>query len=69
MTIVVALTELLRSVPCVDAPMEHRAAWYDRKAEVFDRIAEDGGPEAIEAERMALRARATASLIRRGRAR
>jgi hypothetical protein len=35
---------------------------------VFDAISAAGGPEAQEARRMALHARATAALIRRGRA-
>ena len=65
---VAAIADLLRSVPCVDAPLVTRAAWFDRKADVFDAIADAGGPEAHEARRMALHARATAALIRRGRA-
>jgi hypothetical protein len=54
-------------MPCVDAPLVTRAAWFDRKADVFDQIADVGGPEAHEARRLALHARATAQLIRRGR--
>jgi hypothetical protein len=55
-------------MPCVDAPTVTRAAWFDRKADVFDAIAEAGGPDAPEARRRALHARAVASRIRRGRA-
>jgi hypothetical protein len=68
MTTSAAIADLLRSVPCVDAPLVTRAAWFDRKADVFDRLAEAGGPDEVEAQRMALHARAVASLIRRGRA-
>jgi capsid protein len=82
-TTVAAIADLLRSVPCVDAPLVTRAAWFDRKADVFDRIAEaaerralgvpndtwpDADREQVEAQRMAMHARALASLIRRGRA-
>jgi hypothetical protein len=68
MTTSAAIADLLRSVPCVDAPLATRAAWFDRKADVFDAIADAGGPEVHEARRVALYARATAALIRRGRA-
>jgi hypothetical protein len=71
-TTIAAIADLLRSVPCVDAPLVTRAAWFDRKADLFDAIADAiadaAGPEAAEARRLALHARATASLIRRGRA-
>jgi hypothetical protein len=65
---VAAIADLLRSVPCVDAPLVTRAAWFDRKADVFDAIADAGGLDEVEAQRMAMHARATAALIRRGRA-
>jgi hypothetical protein len=67
-TTTAAIADLLRSIPSVDAPLVTRAAWFDRKADVFDAIADAGGPEAAEARRLALHARATAQLIRRGRA-
>jgi hypothetical protein len=67
-TTTAAIADLLRSMPCVDAPTVTRAAWFDRKADVFDRIAAAGGPDEVEAQRMAIHARAVASLIRRGRA-
>jgi hypothetical protein len=67
-TTVAAIADLLRTVPCVEAPRGIRAAWFDRKAEVFGRIAEAGGLEEVEAQRMAMHARALASLIRQGRA-
>jgi hypothetical protein len=63
-----AIADLLRSIPSVDAPLVTRAAWFDRKADMFDAIADAGGLEAHEARRLALHARATAQLIRRGRA-
>jgi hypothetical protein len=68
MSATAAIADLLRSMPSADAPTVTRAAWFDRKADVFDAIAAAGGPEAVEARHVALRARATASLIRRGRA-
>ena len=68
MTTTAAIADLLRSMPCVDAPLVTRAAWFDRKADVFDAIADGCGPDAAEARRLALHARATAQLIRRGRA-
>ena len=68
MTTNAAIADLLRTVPCVDAPRVTRAAWFDRKAYVFDRIAEAGEPDEVEAQRMAMHARAVASLIRQGRA-
>ena len=67
MTRTAAIADLLRSLPGADAPLVTRAAWFDRKADVFDAIADDGGAEAAEARRLALHARATAQLIRRGR--
>jgi hypothetical protein len=68
MTTSAAIADLLRSVPCADAPLVTRAAWFDRKADVFEAIADAAGPEAHEARRLALHARATAALIWRGRA-
>jgi hypothetical protein len=67
MTTTAAIADLLRSIPSVDAPLVTRAAWFDRKADVFDAIADAGGRDAAEARRMALHARAVASLIRRRR--
>jgi hypothetical protein len=59
---------LLPSMPGAAALPAVRAAWFGRKVNVFDQIAEAGGPEAVEARHLALHARATAALIRRGRA-
>jgi CRISPR/Cas system-associated exonuclease Cas4 (RecB family) len=60
----VALTELLRLMPNVEADV--RAAWFDRKGEVLDLIAGTGDPGAAEAHRLALHAHAHAARIRRG---
>ena len=60
----VALTELLRLMSNVEPPADVRAAWFDRKGEVLDLIAETGGPGAAEAHRLALHAHA--ARIRRG---
>ena len=62
----VALTELLRLMPNVEAPADVRAAWFDRKGEVLDLIAGTGDPGAAEAHRLALHAHAHAARIRRG---
>jgi hypothetical protein len=60
-----ALTELLRLMPNIESPADVRAAWFDRKGEVLDLIADAGGPDAAEARRLALRAHAHAARIRR----
>jgi hypothetical protein len=61
----IALTELLRLMPNVEAPADVRAAWFDRKGEVLDLIADVGGPDSAEAHRLALHAHAHAARIRR----
>jgi hypothetical protein len=66
-TTTAAVADLLRSMPGVDAPLVTRAAWFDRKAAVFDQLADAGGAEAAEARRVTLHARATAQLFPAGK--
>jgi hypothetical protein len=65
MTAAAALNDLVRLMPTVEAPADVRAAWFDRKGEVLDLIAGEGGQIAAEAHRLALHAHAHAARIRR----
>jgi hypothetical protein len=58
------IAELLRLMPNVEAPSDVRAAWFERKAQLFERIAEAGGPDAADAHRLALGAHVRATRIR-----
>jgi hypothetical protein len=60
-----AISVLLTSMPDLDASREERAAYFERKADVLDRIAAEGiGVDADNARTLASRARAEAGRIR-----
>ena len=65
MTTVRLISSLLRDVPPHNASLGERAAWFDRKAEVFDRISTEDKALAEEAARLAEGARAVADRLRR----
>ncbi|MDG4828264.1 hypothetical protein O7627_02960 [Solwaraspora sp. WMMD1047] len=61
------LAALLRSMPGLFAPAVERADWYDRKADLLDRVAaEDPGCDRIQIEESAQTARERAESLRRG---
>lgn len=62
------LGALLRSRPALTAPPVTVAAWYERKAELFEHIAADGGPDATNASRQAELAHEHARSLARGAA-
>ena len=59
------ISSLLREIPPATGTAEERAAWFDRKAEVFDRISTEDKALAEEAARLAEGARAVADRLRR----
>ena len=65
MSTVRLITSLLRDTPPTDADPIQRAAWFDRKADIFDRIATDDKALAEEAAQLAEGARAEADRLRR----
>ena len=64
-----AIAALLRSRPAGDASTEERAAWFDRKAEVFDLIASREPWLAQRSAAVAASARAEAARLRGERSR
>jgi hypothetical protein len=46
MSALIEMGEVLRSVPGPDAPAAVVAAWYERKADLFEHVAVEGGPDA-----------------------
>ncbi len=58
------MTSLLGDIPPVNVTVGERAAWFDRKADAFERIAAESGPLAAEAAQLAEGARAEAERIR-----
>lgn len=66
MSTVRRITALLREILPVTASPEVRAAWFERKADVFDAIAARDVHRAEEARRLAQNARLQAEQIRRG---
>lgn len=67
MSTVRRITALLREIPPLIASPEVRAAWFERKADVFDEIATRDVHRAEEAHQLARDARLRAEQIRRGR--
>jgi hypothetical protein len=67
MSTVRRITALLREIPSLTASAEVRAAWFERKADVFDEIAARDAYRAEEARQLAKDARLRAEQIRRGR--
>ncbi|GGM34752.1 hypothetical protein GCM10012275_02530 [Longimycelium tulufanense] len=59
------LTEVLRSVPAANPPLQERVAWLRRKTILLEEIAHHGGPEAAPALDRAANARAEAARIHR----
>ena len=66
MSTVRRITALLRELPPFTASAEVRAAWFERKADLFDEIATKDPALAEEAARLAEGARCRAEEIRRG---
>lgn len=64
MTTVRLISSLLRDVPPHTASLGERAAWFDRKADVFDRISTEDSALAEEAARLAEGAHAEADRLR-----
>ena len=60
------ISSLLREIPPATGTAEERAAWFDRKAEVFERISTEDQALAGEAAQFAEAARAQAEGLRRG---
>ncbi|TWP51717.1 hypothetical protein FKR81_12680 [Lentzea tibetensis] len=56
MGVLVELGEVLRSAPGMNAPAEAVAAWYERKAVLFEHVAAEGGPDASSATTLAQQA-------------
>lgn len=55
--VLVEMGQVLRSTPRADAPAVVVAAWYERKAELFEHVARDTyGPEADTAAALARQA-------------
>jgi hypothetical protein len=59
------ISSLLREIPPTDCPVAERATWFERKAELFDRISSEDRSLADEAARLAQGARAEADRLRR----
>ncbi|GIH12474.1 hypothetical protein [Rugosimonospora africana] len=59
------ITSLLRDIPPAGATVLERAEWFDRKADVFDRITSEDVALSEEAARLAEGARAEADRLRR----
>lgn len=66
MSTVRRITALLREIPPFTASAEVRAAWFERKAELFEEIATKDPVLADEAARLAEGARCRAEEIRQG---
>jgi hypothetical protein len=61
------LAALLRSMPCLYDPAGERADWYDRKADLLERVAaEDPGCDRVRIEESVRTARVRAEALRRG---
>nr|MDT0658968.1 hypothetical protein [Micromonospora sp. DSM 115978] len=61
------LTALLRSMPGLSASAVERADWYDRKADLLERVAtEDPACDRVQVAESACTARARAVALRRG---
>ena len=60
------ISSLLREIPPATGTAEERAAWFDRKAEVFERISTEDQALAEEAAQFAGAARVQAEGLRRG---
>lgn len=66
-SIAAAIVALLKTMPGVNAPADERAAWFDTKATVLDRIAANPNTtadDAVKAADMAKAARLSAHTIR-----
>jgi hypothetical protein len=59
------ISSLLREIPPVGATALEQADWYDRKADVFERISTEDPALAEEAANLAAGARAVADRLRR----
>jgi hypothetical protein len=59
-----AITRLMREMPGTHATDQERAAWFDRKADVFEQIAARKVWQAAEATALAAKARAEAARLR-----
>lgn len=57
------ITQVMLAQPGAHAPPSVVAAWYERKAELLDHIAEDGGAEAEWAKAQARSAREHARVL------
>jgi hypothetical protein len=66
MSTVRRISALLREIPPFTASAQVRAAWFERKAELFDEIATKDPHLAEEAARLAEGARCRAEELRRG---
>jgi len=60
------ISSLLREIPPANGTAQVQAAWFDRKAEVFERISTEDQALAEEAAQFAEAARAQAEGLRRG---
>ncbi|MFC0526262.1 AMED_5909 family protein [Phytohabitans kaempferiae] len=61
------LSALLRTMPGLNSSDGERAAWFDRKADLFQRIANTDGHLSAEAVELAGIARQRAAALREGR--
>lgn len=59
------LTSLMLAVPGITSPPGTVASWYERKADLLERIAGDGGNDARFAADLAVTARRHADLLHR----
>ena len=66
MNLAADIAALLRDRPRPGDDDQTRAAWFHRKAAVFNAIADEGGHNADEARTAADQARAEAERVRRG---
>ncbi|MFD0557103.1 hypothetical protein FB566_2359 [Stackebrandtia endophytica] len=66
MTLVRAISDLLSMMPGPDADIADRVKFFQRKAEVFDRVAAEDAEHSTEAAELAQKARTQASELAGG---
>ncbi|MEQ4300549.1 hypothetical protein ABNF97_04000 [Plantactinospora sp. B6F1] len=59
------LSALLRTMPGLTATPAERAAWFDRKANLLEQVADDPGSDRAEVSELARLARVQADELRR----